>query len=179
MALTRQQKSAQLAELTKKFREAKSIVFSHYIGLKVSDVSALRAKLKRERAEMKVCKKTLIYLAAKEASKPEIRAALLPGAVACIFSHEDPVTGASIAFKFGKDHEQVKLIGAIFDGKLLDQREVLSFAALPSRQTLLAIFAGMLRTPLRSFASQCASPLSGFARALAEVAKKRAASPSA
>src|SRR5207249_3643111 len=52
MALTKVQKSAQLIELKEKFDAASSVIFAHYIGLKVSDVSDLRKKLKVAGAEM-------------------------------------------------------------------------------------------------------------------------------
>ncbi len=179
MALTRPQKETQLQELKEKFQQAKSVIFAHYIGLSVSNISKLRAKLKEQKAEMKVGKKTLIRLAAKELNLPEVTEESMPGAVACIFSHQDPVAGASAAFAFAKDHAQVKLIGGIFEGKLLSAADANTFAKLPSRQVLLATFMAMIQSPLRSFASICSSPLSGFARALSAVAKKKGASPAA
>jgi large subunit ribosomal protein L10 len=173
MALTRNQKKAQLTALTENMKKAESVIFAHYIGLTVADVSALRAKLKEAKAEMKVAKKTLMRLATKEAGLPEIPEAALTGPVACIFSFSDPITGAQVAFTFAKDHQQVALIGGIYDGKILSKEEAVALAKMPGRQELLTIFAGMLQSPLRSFASICSSPLTGFARALAEVAKKK------
>ena len=176
MALTKAQKTTQLKELREKLSKASSVVFTHYIGIKVLDVSDLRKKLKEAGAEMKVAKKTLIRIAAKEQGLPEFTDAGMEGAVACIFSYTDPVAGAQVAFKFSKDHPQVSFLAALFEGKLLSQSDAKVLAQIPSRQVLLAIFAGMLQSPLRSFASMCSSPLSGFARALAEVAKKKTSS---
>ncbi len=175
MALTRDQKAAQLTELKDKMKSAKSVMFAHYIGLKVADISKLRGKLREGKAEMKVAKKSLIQLAAKELNAPEIADSALPGPVACIFSNEDPVAGASIAFKFSKENDKVKLIGGIFDGKLLSTAEASEFAQIPSRQQLLGIFITMVNTPLTQFVSACNGPLTSFARALSEVAKKKPA----
>jgi large subunit ribosomal protein L10 len=175
MALTKVQKQAQLTELKDKMKKSQSVIFAHYIGLTVGDVSDLRAKLKESKAEMKVGKKTLMCIAAKEAGLPAIDDCKLDGPVACIFSFDDPLTGAQIAFKFAKDHNQVALIGGIFDGKVLTKDEAVAMAKMPGRKELLGIFAGMIQSPLRSFASICNSPLTGFARALSEVAKKKAA----
>jgi large subunit ribosomal protein L10 len=179
MAVTRDQKAAQLAELTDKMKSSKSVMFAHYIGLTVSDISKFRGKLREGKAEMKVAKKTLVQLAAKQANAPEIADAALPGPVACIFSNEDPVSGASITFKFSKDNDKVKLIGGIFDGKLMNATEVSSFAQIPSRQVLLGTFAGMIRSPLNQFVFMCNGPLTSFARALSEVAKKKPAEAAA
>lgn len=173
MALTRQQKEAQIADLQEKLTKASSVIFTHYIGLSVGSLTKLRSNLRKEQAEMKVAKKSLIRIAMKKVQAPEINDDLLPGPVACIFSMGEPTSGPSVAYKFSKDHAQVKLIGGIFLGKLLSSEEALSLATIPSRLELLALFISMCNGPLTQFMSACSSPLSGFARALSELAKKR------
>lgn len=172
MALTKDQKTAQVQEVADKLKDAQSVMFSHYIGLSVADVSSLRNKLRENGAEMKVAKKTLIALALKEAGYPEIGPDDLDGPVACIFSFNDPLSGAQTAFKFAKDHDQVALVGGVFDGKILSADEAKELAQMPGREELLAKFVGMLRSPLVSFAGMCSSPLGGFARALDQMAEK-------
>lgn len=173
MALTRDQKEEQVQLLKQKMNDAQSVVFVHYIGLNVSEVDEFRGKLLENNAEMKVAKKTLMKLAADKAEYPEFEVDSLDGPVACIFSFDDPLSGAQVAFKFAKDHEQVALIGGVFDGKVLSQEEALELAKMPGREELLAKFVGMIRSPLTSFAGMCSSPLSGFARALSELADKK------
>ncbi len=164
MALTRDQKSAQLAELKDSLQKSQSVIFAHYLGLNVADVSSLRAELKKSKSEMKVAKKTLMQIAAKELNMPELTDELLNGAVACIFSYEDPLSGAQIAFKFSKSHQQVELIGGVFEGKLLTKEEAVRLAKIPSKIQLLGMFAAMLNSPLTS-----------FARGLSELAKQKEA----
>lgn len=172
MALTKEQKTAQLKELVTKLKDSESVMFSQYIGLNVADVSDLRNKLRENGAEMKVAKKTLMKLAFKEAGLPDIEPDNLEGAVACIFSFEDPLSGAQTAFKFAKSHDKVKLVGGLYDGKLLSAAEATELAQMPGREQLLAKFIGMLQSPLNTFAGMCNSPLSGFARALDQMAEK-------
>ena len=171
MAVTRDQKSAQLKELKTKMKSAQSVVFANYIGLTVAEVSELRRKLKTAGAEMKVAKKTLMRLAAKEEGLPVPEESALSGAVACIFSVNDPIVGPQVAHAFAKDHKQVQILGGFFEGKLLSKADAMTLATIPGRQVLLATFAGMLQSPLRSFASIISQPLTGFARALSEKAK--------
>ncbi|MBT7337437.1 50S ribosomal protein L10 [Candidatus Peregrinibacteria bacterium] len=172
MALTKEQKADQIKKLTVQLKDAESVMFSNYIGLNVADVSEFRNKLREGNAEMKVAKKTLIQRACKEAGLPEIPQDDLTGPVACIFSFEDPLSGAQIAFKFAKKHDQVVLVGGVYDGKVLTKEEATELAKMPSRDQLLAKFVGMLQSPLNSFASLCTSPLGGFARALDQMADK-------
>lgn len=164
MALTKAQKTAQLTELKDKMSRAQAIMFAHYIGLTVDKVSDLRGQLRKGDSEMKVAKKTLMQIAAKENGLPEIADEMLDGPVACIFSYEDPLSGAQIAFKFGKDNKQVELIGGVFEGKLLTKEEAVRLASIPGKQQLLGMFAAM-----------CNGPLSTFARALSEIAKQKEA----
>ena len=173
MALTRPAKVEQVAELTQKFQKATSVIFTHYLGLTVSDVSALRRSLREKNAEMKVAKKTLIQLAAKNAGLPEITDQSIPGGIACVFSFGDPIAGAQTTFQFGKENKSIKLVAGIFDGKILSEREAVEFASIPSRDVLLATFMSMVRSPLSSFASMVSSPLRGFAMAVQEIAKKK------
>ncbi len=175
MAVTRAQKATQLKELTDNLQKSKSLMFAHYIGMTVADVSDLRRKLRSAKAEMKVAKKTLMHIAAKNAGLPEMEEKLLDGPVACIFSFDDPLTGAQVAFAFAKDHPQVSLIGGIFEGKILSKEEAIAFAKIPGRQQLLGMFASMLRSPLQSFAALSATPLQQFARSISELAKKKGA----
>lgn len=162
MALTKAQKTEQLNELKKKMKDSKSVMFAHYIGMKVADSSDFRNKLREKKSEMKVAKKTLMQIAAKDLDMPEVPDELLDGPVACIFSYDDALSGAQIAFKFSKDHPQVELIGGIYEGKILSKQETIAIAKIPGKQQLLGMFAAMLN-----------SPLSSFARGLSELAKQK------
>ncbi len=164
MAVTKAQKTEILADLKDKLQKSKSVIFAHYIGMTVADVSDLRGKLKKSKSEMKVAKKTLMKIAAKDLNMPEPSDEMLDGAVACIFSFEDPLSGAQIAFKFAKTHEQVKLIGGIYEGKLISKEEAIALAKIPGKEALLSMFAAM-----------CIGPLSSFARGLSELAKMKEA----
>lgn len=179
MALTREQKAAQLQTLTEKVKKSQSLIFTNYLGLTVANVSKLRQKLQDGKAEMKVAKKTLLAIAAKNAGYADVSKDAMPGDVACIFSYEDPLSGAQIAYAFAKEHPQVKFVGGVFDGKLLTKDEALALAQMPNRTQLLGMFAGMLQSPLRSFASMCSTPLRSFAIGVGEIAKKKEAAPSA
>jgi len=172
MALTRTQKEAQVADLTKKFKEAQSVMFAHCTGMTVDEVSELRRNLREAEAEMKVAKKTLVRIALKEAGLPEVSDEVIEGPVSFIFSFSDALSGAQVAFKFSKDHHQVQLIGGIYEGSVLTEDEAMELAKMPSREVLLATFMSMLLSPLTSFAALCSSPLSGFARAVNEIAEK-------
>lgn len=173
MALTRTQKASQVTVLTEKMKNASSVIFTQYLGLTVADITKLRSHLRKEDAEMQVAKKSLIQIAAKNANAPEIEDSAIPGGVACIFSFKEPTAGAAIAYKFGKEHPHIKLVGGIFSGKVLSAAEASEMATIPSKLQLIGIFMSMCNAPLTQFASAISSPLTGFARALSEIAKQK------
>ncbi|MBI1934421.1 50S ribosomal protein L10 [Candidatus Peregrinibacteria bacterium] len=176
MALTRTKKAELTQDLTEKWQRASSILFTNYIGLSVTSISRLRRELRGVDAEMKVAKKTLLRRAAESLKNPFPEEQDLPGPVACIFNYTDPLSGARVAFAFGKEHPQVRLIGAIFEGKVLTGSAAVSLAQIPPRPTLLQIFASLCQTPLQQFAAVCGSPLQSFAIALQERIKQLSAS---
>lgn len=171
MAITRQKKEEILAELIKKFQEAKSISFGQYAGMSVDEVSAMRNEMREAGVEFKVAKKTLFRLAAKEAGV-ELPDEIIEGTVGAAFSFEDAVSGPKLFKKTSKKVEVVKLLGGVMEGKVLSIQEMGELADLPSREELLAKFVGMMRAPLQNFYGAISGPTSSLARTLSEYAKQ-------
>jgi large subunit ribosomal protein L10 len=175
MALTRDQKGAQLQSFKDALKKAKSVVFMQYAGTSVEAISALRGKLYERKAEMKVGKKTLFRIAAKEAGLPDVTDEATPGPIAYVYSYEDEMSGAKVALEFRKVSDKVALVGGILNGKILSKAEAVELGKMLSKEELLAKFAAMLRAPLSNFASIASSPLRSFAYATAQVAEKKPA----
>ena len=174
MALTKDQKKAQVADIRDAIKKTKSLAFMKYRGLSVSDIDDLRGKMLEKNARMKVAKKTLFNIAAKEEGYPEVSdEAFGNEPIAFVFSFEDEISGAKVAFEFGKKNDAVEIVGGVVDGKLLSKEDAVEFAKMLSKEELLSKFAAVLRAPLGNFASMCGSPLGAFARAVNEVAKNK------
>lgn len=165
MAITKQKKEEILEELVDKFGRSKSIVFADYRGLDVASISELRSELRKESAEMKVAKKTLIGLAAKN-SVGELDKSVMEGPVVATFSYEDPLSGIRILFKFSKKNENLKLLGGVIDGKMVGPEIIKQYAKIPSREELLAKFIGSINSPLSGFVGIGNSLIGGIVRAL-------------
>ena len=153
MALTKDQKKAQVTDLRSSLKKAKALVLMQYSGLTVAEVDELRGKMDEKDAKMQVAKKTLFKIAAKEEGYPEVADDSLEGPIAFVFSFTDEMSGAKVAFEFGKSHGAVKLTGGVMNGKVLSKEEAIDLAKMLSKEELLAKFAAMIRSPLGSFAS--------------------------
>jgi large subunit ribosomal protein L10 len=135
MPKTRAQKSEAVTELVQAFKGAKAAAFADYQGMTVSKLSDLRKKLRGQKVEYLVAKKTLLSRAAKEAGY-EVDFKAFPGMIGAAFAMEDEMAAAKIIGDAGKD-APIKLVGGLFEGKVVDQAYVTALAKLPSKQDLL------------------------------------------
>lgn len=176
MAVTKEKKQEILADLIEKFKKAKSVAFAENKGLTVLELGELRGGLRAKSAEMKVAKKTLVKLAAKEVGY-EIPDEILTGAVGTVFGYDDVVAGAKVVNDFAKKHPKVGLLGGLLDGKVLFLAEIKSLASLPSKEELLAKLLYMLKYPITGFHGVLKGTLLGFVRVLDGIAKKAPVAP--
>jgi len=165
MAITKQKKEEVLQELVDKFGRSKSVVFADYRGLDVASISELRKLLRDGDAEMKVAKKTLIALAAKD-KVGELDKSVMEGPVVATFSYEDELSGIQILYKYSKKNDNLKLLGGIVDGKVVGPEIIQQYAKLPSREELLAKLIGSMNAPISNFVGIGNSLVAGIVRVL-------------
>lgn len=144
--LTLQRKIEEVNALTAKINESASIVVVDYLGLTVSQVTELRRKLYAEGCEMKVIKNNIVRRAAIEAGHEELVDSLKgPNAIA--FSKEDSVAAAKVLYDFAKENDLLDLKVGVIDGNFVNNEELMVYATIPSRDTLLTMLAaGMMGT---------------------------------
>ena len=164
MAITKQKKSEIISKLKGIFSASSAIAFVQFNKLTVANAQALRRKLREARTGYFVAKKTLIR---KSLEGTNITGTLpqLDGEVAIAYLEkgDDTTAPAREVFGFEKKLEKaVQLIGGIFGGKFIEQKEILSLATIPSRQTLLAQFTNLVNSPIQRLVV-----------GLSEVAKKK------
>lgn len=146
-----ERKEVLVDELTERFKEAKSFVILDYLGLTVDEVTKLRVELINNGCQMHVIKNNIIRRAAEKAGYPELTEHLIgPNAIA--FSHEDSVSAARVIYDFAKDHQTLELKVGIVDGEYMDHDHITTIATIPSRDTLLTMFASGILQPIKEFA---------------------------
>ena len=125
------------------------MTFTTFNKLKVVDERALRKNLRESGSNYTVAKKSLLARALKvlgfETPEYEGQVALAYGA--------DAVAPAKSVAEFAKKHEGVmSILGGIFEGKLVDAVKMKEIAAIPPRETLLAMLANVLNSPMQRIA---------------------------
>ena len=151
MAISKSKKNEILHELTQSFKDAKSVMFSKYSGISVSDFSKVRSTLRESNVECRVAKKTLIKLAAKELGVEELPAESLEGPIVVVFSYEDELSGAKLIDKMSKDFKHLELTGGILEGEAFGPAEAKAYASIPSKEELYAKLLGSMRAPISGF----------------------------
>jgi len=173
MPLTKEQKSEILTDLIQNIQESKSVVFADFQGLSVKDMKDLRSKMREEGVSYKVAKKTLIKIAAKEAGFEEIPDEILKGPVGAAFSMEDEIAAARLIHQFSKTNENLKLRGALFEGRVLSLEETKQLALLPGKNELLGQFVYLIKYPIQGFHGVLNNTISGFVRALNAIKEQK------
>ena len=156
-------KKQAVAEITKKFQGAKSVVIVNYSGLTVEQVTALRAQCRAAKVDYCVLKNTLARRALDDLQITDLDD-VLNGPSAFAFGMEDAVAPAKIISEFIEKAktEVIKVKAGLMDGKAMSAAKVADLAKVPSRDVLLARLLGSLQ-----------GSISGFVRVLDAIAKKQ------
>ena len=145
-------------ELSVKLSKAKSIYFTNYLGLNVSDVTALRKKFFESNVEYLVVKNTLLKIASEE-NKIVLGGELFSGSTAIAISYDEPVAAAKIIKEFLKNNDLPSIKGVLFEGEYLPASEFNKIASLPSKEESLTKFVVMLKSPMQNFTNLLSSPM--------------------
>ncbi|MDP2599885.1 MAG: 50S ribosomal protein L10 [Deltaproteobacteria bacterium] len=147
--MERIQKPKEVEALRQRFTAAKTLIFAENKGLKVSEVTELRKRLKNAQSSIKVVKNRLVKRALKEAGLQGLDG-FFEGPVAVASSEVDPVSPAKVLVQFIKDHEQLAIKGGWMSGEVLTTEKIRALASLPSKEELYAKLMGCLLNPARN-----------------------------
>lgn len=147
----RPEKVTTVAEIAAKFRDADAAILTEYRGLTVAQMASVRRQLRAAGGQWTVYKNTLARLAAVETGAGEL-SSQLTGPTAIAFIKGDVAAAAKVLREASKANPALILKGGVMGDKILSAKDVEVLADLPSRDTLLAMFAGLLTALPRNFA---------------------------
>jgi large subunit ribosomal protein L10 len=166
-----QQNINQVADITGKLENAKSVALIQYQGLNAADIATLRDNVRANGGKIEVVKNSLITrcLAAIGITLPQN----LTGPTALTFCNEDEVNPLKEIDKVNKNHDFITFKYGIYDKKLLGTDELKQFISLPSKSFLVAQLLGDLINPLQRLAYACRFNQTQLALVLKAVANKQ------
>ncbi|MGB1896953.1 MAG: 50S ribosomal protein L10 [Parvibaculales bacterium] len=146
------------------FENAGVIVVTHYSGLSVPDLDELRHQMADVGGTVKVTKNRLVKLALAGTPNESVGEFFI-GPTAIAFS-DDPVAAPKVAANFAKANDNLKIIGGIMDGNVLDADGVKNLASLPSLDELRGQLVGLINAPATKIAGVLQAPAGQLARVI-------------
>ncbi len=160
MSLNLDDKKAVVAEVSAQVANAQTIVVAEYRGVPVTNLTVLRKKARESGVYLRVLKNTLVRRAVVGTSFEGLAEHMVGPLIYSVST--DPVAAAKVLNDFAKTNDKLVLKAGSYAGKVLDKAGVQALATIPSRDELIAMLMGVMQ-----------APLSGFAGAVAALAKKR------
>lgn len=149
---TKVQKSKIIAELSGKLSKYPMMIFAEYHGMTVADFDELRLKIHAPSSvnapEFEVVKNNLLVQALEKTKSPASSfAAKLKGPLAVLWS-TDIIEASKSICDFAKKNQKIKLRFAVVDGKLITDKDIVTYSKLPSREALLSQLMGVIQSPV-------------------------------
>ena len=148
MALSKQKKAEILEKLGKIVKNSLSIVLVNFHSLPVTESSLIRKAFRKKAIGYTIAKKTLTK---KVLSEGGILGAMpdLPGELGIVYG-TDLIEPARETYSFQKKFDKkIQIVGGVFEGRFMNQSEMLTIAQIPALQTLYTQFVNLINSPIR------------------------------
>jgi len=162
--LDRRTKEQIVSELQEKLKKANLGVLTGFNAMNVEKMEALRNALRKNDAELKVVKNTLLGIASRDTGF-SVLADHFKYPIALVLSYKDPVAPTKALMEFAKKNPELEIKIGVLDGKLLSKPELIALAELPSREVLL----GKLVSVMAAVPTSLVTVLSAVPRSLVQV----------
>lgn len=173
MSLNLEEKKAVVAEIGAVVADAQAIVVAEYRGIKVSDLTVLRAKARGAGVYLCVLKNTLVRRAVADTPfaglSDQLVGPLLYG------MSGDPVAVAKVMHEFARGNDKLVIKGGAMANFVMAPADVASLATMPSREELLSKLLGTMQAPIATFVRTLNEVPTKFVRGLAAVRDQKQA----
>jgi large subunit ribosomal protein L10 len=153
-------KKQQVDEIANVFDNSGVYLFD-YRGLTVSEMSALRERIKSLNANVKVIKNRLA-IKYFEREKIEFGRDVFKGPMAIAYATENFVEVAKALVEFEKENSKVEIKAGFIEKTFADKDKVKYVAKLPGKEQLLAQLVGAISMPLRKMGMALSAPLTNM-----------------
>lgn len=172
MATSRKEKEEILQSLTDDLKSARGVVFANYRGLTVKDIDKVRKNLRGEKVKYQVVKVTLLKKAL-ESLGIKTDGLQYSGPVAVAISQDEETVPARAIKNMGKDFQNLKIDGGLFNNEVVGIDVITRLASLPSKQELYGQLVSVLVGPQRGLVTVLSGNLKKLVYALNAIAESK------
>lgn len=164
-----------VSELKQDIENANAMIVTDYRGLKVSDITVLRRRLREINVEYKVAKNTLLTIAAGDAATEEFQK-LLEGPTAVAFVRgEDTIAAAKALVDFARESKIMVIRGGMVEGHVYGAEQITALSKIPPKDVLISQMMGSIQAPISNFVGTLQGLMSGLVYTLQAVADQKSA----
>ncbi|MGH2670622.1 MAG: 50S ribosomal protein L10 [bacterium] len=150
--MARPEKENQVQSIRDRLKVVAAAILTDFRGLNVGEIARLRGKLRDAGVEYKVVKNTLLRRAAQSLGISGLEP-YLQGPTAVAFSREDPIAPAKILAEYIRQMKKLELKGGLVEGRVMTADQIRALADLPSKNQLLSMALGNLKSPMAGVAA--------------------------
>lgn len=161
----RPEKQSLTSEYVARLNASPFFIVVDYRGLKVSQITELRKRLRKAGAEVHVVKNSIFRIAAKEAGVSDFNGALA-GQVAVVTGQKDISQAAKVVKTFGAELDRLKVHFGYLNNQRLENTQVIALADLPSLEVMRSKLLGLFTMPATTLVRLMNTPASQLARVL-------------
>lgn len=172
MPLSPEQKNALISKYEAGLGKAPHAFILGFQGIKVPQVTDLRAKVRESGGTYLVVKNTLALRAIDGQALSALKEQFT-GATAVAFTNGDPVALAKTLTQFAKDVPAIQFKGGIVDRQPIAAGQVRDIATMPSRDELIAKVLFLLQSPISRFVRTLAAIPRDFVVVLDQIRQKK------
>ncbi|MBR6779363.1 MAG: 50S ribosomal protein L10 [Clostridia bacterium] len=151
MSANQEAKKIAVEEIKNLISSSKSVVLVDYKGITVAQDTALRKAMRTNNVTYKVIKNTLFKKACEQLGIDGLDVAL-NGTTAFAFGSEDETVAPRMVKNAMKEYSTLSIKAGLYNGKAIEEKEVVTLATIPSKEQLVAQLLYVLNAPVASLA---------------------------
>jgi large subunit ribosomal protein L10 len=141
------ERQATVDTLATQLKGSPNVFVTDFQGLNVARMTELRRRLRAAGSRYVVVKNSLAQRALAANGLPALPAAF-KGQVGLVLAGVDPLPAAKVVGEFAKEFQKPSVKAGLLEGKTVEPAYVKRLGEIPSREVLLATFAGALNSVL-------------------------------
>jgi large subunit ribosomal protein L10 len=168
----RKTKEMMASELKASLKKAQGLFVTTYGGLSTAELEVLRRGLKERSSDYVVVKNSIARVVLNDLRFKDA-GAMVEGSVGIGLCGGDLISTSKLFADFAKNHEHLKLKGAIFNGELVSAERIREIAKIPPKEVLIAKALGAMKSPISGFVGAMGGMMRKFVWCLEAIRKSK------